>query len=113
MRCYNIRMKIYILKKSISDLKSPIVKCEYETEAKTVGEFICEMVENNYRKRKVNTPLDECKKVALDEFGDGSYYIINSTRDEKYSVAEQATDFNENDEVVLIKLKYVRGVIWL
>lgn len=105
-------MDIYVLKKSLSDLKNPIVKCEYDTAAQTIGGFICEMVEKNYRKSKPNMPLDECKQLALDEFSDGSYYIVNTTKDIKYSVLEQATEFADGDEVVLIKLKYVRGIIW-
>ncbi|MDE7164828.1 MAG: hypothetical protein K2O04_05355 [Clostridiales bacterium] len=106
-------MNIFILKKSLSDLKNPIVKCEYDTDAKTVGGFICEMVEKNYRKKKPNMTLEECKQLAMDEFSDGSYYIVNTTQDIKYSVLEQATEFCEGDEVVLIKLKYLRGIIWI
>ena len=106
-------MKIFILKKSLSDLKNPVVKCEYDTAAHTVDEFICEMVEKNYRKKMPNMGLDECMRLAMDEFSDGSYYIVNTTKDIKYSVLEQATEFGEGNEVVLIKLKYVRGIIWI
>ena len=105
-------MDIFILRKSITDLKNPIVKTEYVTNAKTVGEFICEMVQKNYAARPVSMPLDECKRIALDEFGDGSYYIINRTKDIKYSDVDQITEMTDGDEIILIKLKYVRGLIW-
>lgn len=109
---YNYSMDIFILRKSITDLKNPIVKTEYVTNAKTVGEFICEMVQKNYAARPVSMPLDECKRIALDEFGDGSYYIINRTKDIKYSDVDQITEMTDGDEIILIKLKYVRGLIW-
>lgn len=105
-------MKICILKKSLSDLKNPIVKSEYDTDAKTVGGFICEMVGKNYRKKKPDMTLEDCKRLAMDEFSDGSYYIVNTTKDIKYSVLEQSTEFDDGDEIVLIRLKYVRGIIW-
>ena len=37
-------MKVYILKKSITDLKNPIIKKEFETNSKTVQDLIIEMV---------------------------------------------------------------------
>ena len=46
-------MKIYICRKSISDLKNPIIKQEYETACVSVGDFIKEMVEKNYRQKPV------------------------------------------------------------
>ena len=105
-------MNIFLLKKSLTDLKNPIVKCEYVTHADTVGAFICEMVQNNYEKRPVGIPLDECEKTALDEFCDGGYYIINQTKTIRYTTLGQKTELTEGDEIVLIKLKYVRGIIW-
>lgn len=106
-------MKIFILKKSISDLKNPIERVEYETEANTVEWFICEMVEKNYARRPVKDALAECKRLALDEFRDGGYYIVNQTKNHKYKDAAEPVGFAEGDEVVLIKLKYVRGMLWL
>ncbi len=105
-------MDIFILKKSISDIKNPITKCEYQTHAETVGEFICEMVQKNYAARPVDLSLDECKRTALDEFCDGGFYMINQTKNIKYSDVEQETEMSDGDEIVLIKLKYVRGIIW-
>lgn len=105
-------MRIYILKKSITDLKNPIVKIEYETHAETVEEFIREMVAKNYSEKRVKDTLDECCRFALDEFCDGSYYLVNKTRDVKYSELSESCSFESGDEVVLIKLKYLRGVIW-
>ena len=37
-------MKIYILRKSITDLKNPIIKNEYITKSVTVKDLITEMV---------------------------------------------------------------------
>lgn len=105
-------MDIFILRKSISDLKNPIIRHAYVTHARTVGEFICEMVQKNYAARPVNMSLDECERTALDEFGDGSYYMINQTKNIKYSDVGQETEMSDGDEIVLIKLKYVRGIIW-
>lgn len=105
-------MKIFILKKSLSDLKNPIARSEYQTSAATVGEFICEMVEKNYAKRPVKDSLAACKALARDEFSDGSFYVVNKTKDVKYESLSDETAFAEGDEVVLIKLKYVRGLIW-
>ena len=104
-------MDIFILRKSITDLKNPIVKSEYVTHAETVGGFIREMVEKNYAVKPAGT-LDDCIQTALDEFSDGSYYIINNTKNIRYSAAEQATEMSDGDEIILIKLKYVRGIIW-
>ncbi|MCX4312814.1 MAG: hypothetical protein OSJ83_02975 [Clostridia bacterium] len=105
-------MKIFILKKSISDLKKPIVRNEYDTEAMTVGDFIAEMVKKNYAARPAKFSLDDCISTATSEFEDGSYYIVNTTKNVKYALLEQAADFSDGDEIVLIKLKYVRGIIW-
>lgn len=107
-------MKIYILKKSLSDLKNPIVKSEYVTDAYTVRDFICEMTEKNYLslERGIGMSLDECKRFACDEFEDGSYYIVNTTKDIKYAALDRALDATDGDELVLIKLKYLRGIIW-
>lgn len=105
-------MKIFILKKSISDLKNPVIRSEYTTFAQTVGEFIGEMVQKNYAIKPVDMPLDECITLALDEFTDGSYYIINVSRDTKYTSVDAPLDVRDGDEIMLIKLKYVRGVIW-
>lgn len=106
-------MKIYILKKSLSDLKNPIERIEYETEARTVEQFICEMVEKNYKRRPVKYTLSECKRLASDEFCDGGYYIVNQTKNHRYKDVAETVGFSAGNEVVLIKLKYVRGMLWL
>lgn len=105
-------MKIFILKKSIADLKNPVVRVEYETDAITIRDFICEMTTKNYGKKRVKDTLAECCTVAQEEFVDGGYYIVNITRDFKYLSLDDKCEFAYGDEVVLIKLKYVRGIVW-
>lgn len=104
-------MKVYILKKSITDLKNPIIKKEFETNSKTVQDLIIEMVSKNYT-NKIKDSLTECIKYAIEEFIDGSYYIINKTQDIHYKTIDEQLLLNEEDELILIKLKYVRGIIW-
>ena len=104
-------MKVYILKKSITDLKNPIIKKEFETNSKTVQDLIIEMVSKNYT-NKIKDSLTECIKYAIEEFIDGSYYIINKTKDIYYKTIDEQLLLNEEDELILIKLKYVRGIIW-
>ena len=104
-------MKVYILKKSITDLKNPIIKKEFETNSKTVQDLIIEMVSKNYT-NKIKDSLTECIKYAIEEFIDGSYYIINKTKDINYKRIDEQLLLNEEDELILIKLKYVRGIIW-
>lgn len=105
-------MKIHICRKSITDLKNPVIKNEYETNAVTVEDFICEMVEKNYRYKPVKDSLKECQSLAVSEFADGSYYIVNHTKHTRYASLGQKLETDENDEIVLIKLKYVRGMVW-
>lgn len=107
-----MHMNIFILKKSLTDLKNPLTRSEYVTYADTVGAFICEMVQNNYEKRAIGISLDECRQTALDEFVSGGYYIINQTKDIRYATLDQNTEMSDGDEIILIKLKYVRGIIW-
>ena len=71
------------------------------------------MVEKIYARRPVKDALAECKRLALDEFRDGGYYIVNQTKNHKYKDAAEPVGFAEGDEVVLIKLKYVRDMLWL
>lgn len=105
-------MKIYILKKSISDIKTPIVRTGYESAAKSVREFIAEMVTRNYKARPVKDALAECIDTASCEFSDGCIYIVNATKNVKYTSLDEDMNLHEGDEIMLIKLKYVRGIIW-
>ena len=105
-------MKIYVLRKSISDLKNPIERREYDTNADTVRELITEMVSRNYCARPIKSPLDGCIEDDLYDFSDGCIYIVNVTQDIKYSSLDDKLNLREGDEVMLIKLKYVRGIIW-
>lgn len=113
-------MKIYILRKSITDLKNPIIKNEYITKSVTVKDLITEMVIKNYEKyllannalKKIDD-LNTNIKYALEEFVDGSFYIINNSKNHKYNNLSDLLDIEENDEIILIKLKYVRGIIWM
>ncbi len=130
-------MKIFILQKSIGDIKSPTVRKPYETGAATVGEFICEMVDRNaaaksesadkielfdaleqsradryvYEGKKAKFSPADMREFALQAFADKIYIIKNVTKDVNYGSVSDFTRFSENDEIALIKLKYVRGAI--
>ena len=129
-------MNIFILQKSITDLKEPVVRKPYESEAKTLGEFICEMVNHNASKktpqadkikifdalensdrisygrdkRKFNS--EKMREFALSAFEDKLYIVKNTTQDIQYEALTQELNFREGDEIALIRLKYLRGVIW-
>ena len=105
-------MKIYILRKSLSSLKTPVKRKEYDTQALTVREFISEMVELNYNVRPIDCTLEECVRLARDDFSDGCCYIVNATQNIKYADLDEELNLCEEDEVMLVKLKYVRGIIW-
>lgn len=105
-------MKIYILRKSLSDIKTPIVRREYETEASTVREFIGEMVSRNYKARPINDTLENCVSAALYDFSDGCIYVVDTTQNVKYADLDENMNLRDGDEIMLIKLKYVRGIIW-
>ncbi len=130
-------MNIFILQKSISDIKSPTVRKPYETSAATLGEFICEMVDRNatakaksqdkielfdaleksradryvYEGKKAKFSAAEMREFALQAFADKIYIIKNVTKNITYETVSDLTRFSENDEIALIKLKYMRGVI--
>ena len=105
-------MKIYVLRKSISNLKNPIDRIEYHTQAESAGEFISEMVEKNYKARPIDATLDECVRMALDDFADGCVYIVNATQNVRYGRLDERLNLCEGDEITLVKLKYGRGIIW-
>ncbi|MDE5654536.1 MAG: hypothetical protein K2I46_02890, partial [Clostridia bacterium] len=104
-------MKIHILRKSISSLKTPIERKEYLTHAVTVREFLSEMVERNYKARPIEDKLEDCVQVALDDFSDGCFYIVNATQNNKYADLDEKLNLCDGDEIMLVKLKYVRGII--
>jgi len=130
-------MKIFILQKSIADIKSPTVRKPYETSAETVGGFISEMVDRNssaktgkvdkielfdaleknradryaYEGKKAKFSPEEMREFAIQAFADKIYIIKNVTKDINYESITDPTRFSENDEIALIKLKYVRGAI--
>lgn len=105
-------MNIYLCRKSISDLKNPITKREYETSASTVRELLFEMVAKNYSLRPVKDTLENCQALAAYEFSDGGFYVVNKTKNIRYASIDQDLMLDEGDELVFIKLKYVRGLIW-
>lgn len=105
-------MKIYLCRKSVSDLKNPIAKREYETAASTVRELLFEMVAKNYASKPVKDTLEDCQALAADEFSDGGFYVVNKTKNIRYTSTEQNLRLSEGDELVLIRLKYLRGLIW-
>lgn len=102
--------KIYFVKKSLSSPKN-INRTECEVYASTVGGFIEERVRANY-KPSVGLTLDECIESALVGFKHSAFYIINTTKDVRYTSADEEMTLDDGDEVALIKLKYVRGVVW-
>ncbi len=130
-------MNIFILQKSIADIKSPTLKKPYETHAETVGEFVCEMVDKNaaaktkpvdkielfdaleksradryaYDARKSKFSPADMREFALQAFADKIYLIKNVTKDITYGSVSDLTRFSENDEIALVKLKYMRGAI--
>ncbi len=134
---YNTRMNIFILQKSIANLKSPTVRKPFDTHASTLGDFICEMVEKNsakktekkdrielfdalescrsdrfvYDRKTKKFSVDEMKEFALQAFADKIYIVKNVTKNINYESVSADTEFSENDEIALIKLKYVRGAI--
>ena len=88
------------------------MKEEYTTVAATVEELIREMVAKNYEKRPVKESLAACQALAEEQFEDGGYYIVNATLNMRYGDLRQALQLTEGDELVLIRLKYIRGCIW-
>lgn len=130
-------MNIFILQKSIADIKSPTVRKSYDTSATTVGDFICEMVDRNataktksadkielfdaleksradryiYEGKKAKFSPADMREFALGAFADKIYIVKNVTKNINYESVSDLTRFSENDEIALIKLKYVRGAI--
>lgn len=105
-------MKIFILQKSITDLKNPIIKKEYETSALTIRDLITEMVTKNYKNYKKGI-LEDHITNALEQFIDGSFYIVNQSKNIKYINLDEDLNISCDDELVLIKLKYIRGFVWM
>ena len=70
------------------------------------------MVERNYNTRPIEDNLEDCIQVALDDFTDGCFYIVNATQNIKYIALDEKLNLSEDDEIMLVKLKYVRGFIW-
>lgn len=105
-------MKIYILRKSLSNLKTPIVRNEYYTSARTIREFIEEMVKRNYDSHLIKDSLENCIQFAVDDFSDHFCYIINVTQNVKYKTIDDSLNLCEEDEIMFVKLKLVRGIIW-
>ena len=103
-------MKINIIRKSLIDPAMPLSAEEYITDAVTVGDFIAEMTKKNHK--SVYGTIENCIEDALDAFAAGAFYILNRTHRRRYIRSDEKTDFKENDELVLIKLKYVRGIVW-
>lgn len=131
-------MQVYILQKSITDVKSQMTRKPFVTQATTLGQFICEMVEKNatakdvpanrielfdalvasgndrisYGTEKKTFSAEEMKEFALQAFADKVYLVKNVTKDILYEGVAQDMQLSEGDEIALIKLKYIRGAIW-
>ena len=91
-------MKIYIVKKSAGDITGLKARCEYDTSAETVGGFIADTREN-------------CVRAAQDDFTDGGFYIVNVKTGCKYAALDEHLNLSDGDEIALIKLKMLRGII--
>lgn len=131
-------MRVFIVKKNIMNLKSSTLKKEYFTEASTVKEFLIEMIKMNYsdnrnedalselynefknecgkitysRNKSKEYNLDELIEVAINSFNDGMIVFKNITKDIVYKSIDQELNFNEDDEIVLVRMKMVRGIVW-
>ncbi len=103
-------MIVRLLKKSLTAIKNT-ESVECETHAATVREFIEERVRLNYD-RSVGISLDACIDNALFGFENSAFYIVNTTKDIKYAALDEALRLNDGDELAIVKLKYVRGVVW-
>lgn len=104
-------MKIYIVKKSAGDIKGLNARCEYDTSAETVGGFIAEMVERNYAVNPIADTRENCVRAAQDDFTDGGFYIVNVKTGCKYAALDEHLNLSDGDEIALIKLKMLRGII--
>ena len=131
-------MRVFIVKKNIMNLKSSTLKKEYFTEASTVKEFLIEMIKKNYSNNKNEDALselynefknecgtitysenkskeynlDELIEVAINSFNDGMIVFKNITKDIVYKSIDQELNFNRDDEIVLVRMKMVRGIVW-
>ncbi len=103
-------MIVKLLKKSLTAIKNT-ESVECETDAATVGEFIEERVRINYDK-SVGISLNECIENALFGFENSAFYIVNTTKDIKYAALDEELRLDDGDELAIIKLKYIRGVVW-
>ena len=131
-------MRVFIVKKNIMNLKSSTLKKEYFTEASTVKEFLIEMIKKNYSNNKNEDALselynefknecgkitysenkskeynlDELIEIAINSFNDGMIVFKNITKDIVYKSIDQELNFNRDDEIVLVRMKMVRGIVW-
>ena len=105
-------MKIRLIQKSLSDPDRPVSHIECETSALTVRDFISESVSANYARKPARESLAECITLAEDNFVGSGFYIVNTTANHRYTALDEPLSASENDELAIIKLKYVRGMIW-
>lgn len=129
--------KIFLLQKSITDIKSPVRKIPYETNAVTLRDLLYEMVEKNakgerevtdlialfdklterggerfvYENQKAKFSVPQMKEFVCTAFEDKVFLVKNVTKQILYESLCRNLDVSENDEIVLIKLKYMRGMI--
>ena len=129
--------KIFLLQKSITDLRSPLRKIPYETSAVTLRELLYEMVEKNergenvetdllalfdklnergngrfvYENKKAKFSLPQMQEFVCTAFEDNVFLVKNVTKQIQYESLSQNLEVSENDEIALVKLKYIRGMI--
>ena len=130
-------MTIFILQKSITDLKAPVRRCAFHTEAETLQAFLGEMIEKNARTKKTNAEyirlFDEfsenkaerfvyerkrekfsvpaMQEFAYTAFADKLFLVKNVTQNVLYEDLGQRLNLHEGDEIALIRLKFIRGPI--
>ena len=121
--------KIFLLQKSITDLRSPLRKIPYETSAVTLRELLYEMVEKNergenvetdllelfdklnergngrfvYENKKAKFPLPQMQEFVCTAFEDNVFLVKNVTKQIQYESLSQNLEVSENDEIALVK----------
>ncbi len=130
-------MEVYILQKSVSDPRSPVRRVPYRTQAVTLRDLLCEMVQKNagaetagpdplkrldewlrgggerltFGRERVKFSPEEMREFVCAAFEDKVFLVRNVTRGRQYEALSERLELGEHDELVFVKLKYLRGMI--